>query len=90
MTRVKEYFTSLKELDFYIELGDNAKYHPIGIGTVNFRRESGKPLLLEDVLYLTVMIKTLITVATFKDRGYIVTFDEVKVYTQPKNSKEQN
>eukprot|EP00253_Pinus_taeda_P001680 PITA_01680 len=52
MTRVKEYFTNLKESNFYIELGDDANYHPIGISTVKFQRESDKPLLVEDVLYV--------------------------------------
>lgn len=38
MTRAKEYLTILKEkeMDFYIELEDNAKYKATRIGTVKF------------------------------------------------------
>jgi len=90
MMGVIEYFTSLKEeLDFYIELGDNAKYLVAGIGTVKFQRESDKPLLVEDALYVLGMTKNLISVATLGDKGYIVTFEESKVYIRTKNTPRQ-
>lgn len=89
MTVVKECFTKLEEkkLDFYIELGDNAKYRATGIGTVKFQRESGKPLLVEDVLYVPGMTKNLILVSALEDKGYIVTFERGKFYIRPKDSK---
>ncbi|XP_057813391.1 uncharacterized protein LOC131027373 [Cryptomeria japonica] len=88
MTGVKEYFTELEEkkLDFYIELGDNRKYQAIGVGIVRFQRESGKTLLVEDLLYVNFMMNNLIFVSTLEDKGYIMTFEEGKVYIHPKNT----
>lgn len=90
MTGVRECFdTKLEEkkLDFYIELRDNAKYHATGISTVKFQRESDKPLLVEDVLYVPGMTKNLISVSALEDKGYIVTFERGKVYICRKDSK---
>ncbi|XP_059071399.1 uncharacterized protein LOC131865899 [Cryptomeria japonica] len=89
MTGVKEYFTKLdeKKLDFCIELRENGKYQETGVGTIKFQRESDKPLLVEDVLYVPGMTNYLIYVSTLEDKGYIVTFEEGKVYIHPKNSK---
>ena len=53
MMGLKGYFIKLEEkLNFFIELGDNSKYHAISIGIIKFQRESRKPLLVEDVLYV--------------------------------------
>jgi hypothetical protein len=54
MTGHKHYFSSLseKEFGFEILLGDDYAYHPKGVGTVKFERESGKPLHLSGVLYV--------------------------------------
>lgn len=79
---VKEYFTCLKEneMDFYIELGDIAKYQATSAGMVKFQRLSDKPFLVEDVLYILSMTKTLILLAILVYKGYIVSFEEGKVY----------
>ena len=82
------FFQFVREyLDFYIELSDHAKYHVIGVGIVKFHRESGKPLLVEDVLYVPGMTKNLISISTLEDKGYIVTFERGKFYIHPKDSK---
>jgi hypothetical protein len=54
MTGVRDYFSSLKEeeMDLVIEMGNNAKCRATGHGTVTFQRESGKPLMVRDVLYV--------------------------------------
>ena len=89
MIGFKYCFTKLekKKLDFFIELGDNAKYHATGIGIVKFQRESSKPLLVEYVLYVPGMTKNLVLVSTLEDKGYIVTFERGKVYSHLKDSK---
>ncbi|XP_059068777.1 uncharacterized protein LOC131859222 [Cryptomeria japonica] len=89
MTGVREYFTKFEEkkLDFCIELGDNAKYHGTGFGMVKFQRDFGKPLLVEDMLYVPSMTNNLIYVSTLEDRSYIVTFEGGKVYICHKNYK---
>ena len=47
-------FTSLEEhnSNFNIELGDNANYNLTGTGIVRFQRESRKPFLVKEVLYV--------------------------------------
>ncbi|XP_057825172.1 uncharacterized protein LOC131037144 [Cryptomeria japonica] len=86
---VREYFTKLEEkkLDFFIELRDNAKYHSTCVGMVKFQRESEKPLLVEDMLYVPGMTRNSISISTLEDKGYIMTFEEGKVYIHPKKSK---
>ncbi|XP_059067571.1 uncharacterized protein LOC131858366 [Cryptomeria japonica] len=89
MTGVKECFRKLEEKknDFYIDLRDKSKNHATGVGTVKFQRESGKPLFVEDVLYVPGMTKHLILVSTLEDKGYIITFEKGKVYIHPKDYK---
>ncbi|XP_059070303.1 uncharacterized protein LOC131859989 [Cryptomeria japonica] len=89
MTGVREYFTKLdeKKLDFSIELGNNSKYHATSVCMVKFQRDSGKPLLVEDMLYVPDMTKNLIFASTLEENGYIMTFEWGKIYIHPKNSK---
>jgi hypothetical protein len=90
MTGVREYFSSLQEeeMDLVIEMGNNAKCRATGHGTVTFQRESGKPLMVRDVLYVPGMKKNLISVSTLEDRGYVVSFQDGRVYIRPKDSKD--
>jgi hypothetical protein len=75
MTGVREYFSILQEeMDLVIEMGNNAKCRVVGHGTMTFQRESGKPLIVRDVLYVPGMTKNLISVSTLEDRGYVVSF----------------
>lgn len=88
MTRVRDCFTKLeKMLDFYIELDDSVKYHATSVGTVKFQRESSKPFLVEDVLYVPGMTKNLILVSTLEEKSCIITFERGKVYIHSKDSK---
>lgn len=89
MMRVIECFTKLEEkmLDFYIELGVNAKYHATSVGMIKFQRDSGKPLLVEDMLYVHGMTKNLISISTLEEKGYIMTFEGGKLYIHPNNFK---
>jgi hypothetical protein len=88
MTGVREYFSSLREYNanFNIVLGDNAKYKPASSGTVRFQRESGKPLSINDVLFIPGLTKTLIFVSALEDKGYEVTFRDGRVLIHPKGS----
>jgi hypothetical protein len=81
MTRVHDYFSNLKEgeRDLYIEMGNNAKCQAGGHGIVTFQRESGKPLMVKDVLYVSGMKKNLIFVSSLEDRGYLVSFHDGRV-----------
>jgi hypothetical protein len=86
MTGVHEYFNNLREYNanFNIVLGDNAKYMPPGSGTVRFQRESGKPLSINDVLFVPGLTKNLISVSALEDKGYVVTFRDGRVFIHPK------
>jgi len=78
MTGHKHYFSSLseKEFGFEIVLGDDYAYHPKGIGTIKFERESGKHLYLSDVLYVPRLRKNLVSVSVLEDKGYEVSFKD--------------
>jgi hypothetical protein len=88
MTGVHEYFKNLKEYNanFNIVLGDNSKYRPAGKGTVRFQRESGKPLSINDVLFVSSLTENLISVSAFEDKGYEVTFRDGRVLIHPRGS----
>jgi hypothetical protein len=88
MTGVHEYFNNLKEYNanFNIVLGDNSKYRPAGKGIVRFQRESGKPLSINDVLFVPGLTKNLIYVSALEDKGYEVTFRDGRVLIHPRGS----
>jgi hypothetical protein len=71
MTGHKHYFNSLskREFEFEIMLGDDYAYHPKGVGTIKFERESGKPLYLSDVLYVPGLKKNIVSVSTSRGQG---------------------
>ena len=54
MTRDKEIFNSLeeKDLQMHIKMGDDGRYSATKIGTFTFQRQSGKPILLKDVMHV--------------------------------------
>jgi hypothetical protein len=89
MTRVREYFSSVQEeeMDLVIEMGNNAKCRAAGHGMVTFQRESRKPLMVGDVLYVSGIKKNLISISTLEDRGYVVSFQDGQVHIRPKDSK---
>ena len=82
----KRFFRDLQEggTRIHVELGDDARYHTQGVGTVSFERESGKPLSFADVLYVLGLSKNLISVSTLKDKGNQVKFYDHRVYIRPK------
>ena len=73
-----------KDLQLHVELGDNGRYDATDIGTITFQRESGKLILLQDVVHVPGLKKNLISVATLEDKGYEVVFSEGKVFLQHK------
>jgi hypothetical protein len=47
---------------------------PAGKGNVRFQRESGKPLSINDVLFVPGLTKNMMYVSSLEDKGYEVTF----------------
>jgi hypothetical protein len=52
-------------------VGDYYAYHPKGVGTIEFERESSKPLYISDVLYVPRLKKNIFSVSALEDKGYI-------------------
>jgi len=74
MTGYRDFFSDLEEKDLHmhIDLGDHRRYNVIGIGIVTFKRESGSPIYLKDVMFVPGLKKNLISVAILEDHGYDV------------------
>ena len=53
---------------------------------MRFQRESGKPLSINDVLFVPGLTKNLIFVSSLEDKGYVVTFRDGRVFIHPKGS----
>ena len=90
MTGHRHYFSSLSEEEFGFEilLGDDYAYHPKGVRTVRFERETDKPLYLSDVLYVLGLKKNLVSVLALEDKGYKVSFKDRRAYIKPKGLSE--
>ena len=86
MTGDKELFSDLeeKDLQMHIEMGDDGTYSAIGIGTITFERESGKPFLLKDVMHVPGLKNNLVSVAMLEERGYDIVFSDGKAFLRHK------
>lgn len=69
-------------MQFQIELEDDGQYAATGVGIVSFKRESGNPLHLRDVLYVRGLKQNLISIATLEGKGYDIIFRRGKSYLQ--------
>jgi len=54
-----------------------------GADTVNFHRESSKPLQFVHALYALELTNNLISLSTLEDKGYWVSFCKGKVFVRP-------
>ena len=70
----------------HIELGDDGRYSAIGIGTITFQRQSGKPFQLKYVMNVPGLKKNLVSVAMLEDRGKMLLVKE-KLPTTQNNKK---
>ena len=82
MTGNEELFSSLeeKDLQMHVEMGDDETYRTTGIGIDTFQRDSGKPLILKDVMHVPGLKMNLVSIAMLEDLGYDVVFSEGKVF----------
>ena len=78
----KNLFSTLeeKDLQMWIEMGDDGKYCVSSEGTVVFQREHGAPLTLTNVKYVPSLKKNLVSIAMLEDKGYDVVFSKGKVF----------
>jgi len=64
----------------HIEMGDDKKYSITGFGMITFQREHGDPLTLNNVIYVPMLKKNLVSVAMFEDRCYDVILPKGKAF----------
>jgi hypothetical protein len=88
MTGFRDHLTNLveKETNIHVVLGDNSRYNVKGVGTSTFQLYSDIPLQLSEVLYVPGMNRNLVSISSFEDKGYKVTFSEGKFLAWHKNS----
>jgi hypothetical protein len=84
----RESFIDLEEKDIriHIEMSDDGKYSEIGIGTITFQRESGKPFQLKNFMHVPGLKKNLVSVTMLEDKGYDVVFSSGIAYLRHKET----
>ncbi len=73
-------FLEEKDLQMWIEMGDDGKYRVSGEGTIVFQREHGAPLTLTDVKYVPGLKKNLVSISMLEGKGYDVVFSKGKAF----------
>ena len=76
MTSTRELYSSLKEhvSRVQVELGDDAKYPLVRVGTIPFQLQSGKSLDFDDMLFVPCLKKNLLSFLVMEDNGFAVEF----------------
>jgi len=82
MSGDKNIFNTLEEKDLqkWIKMGNDEKYHVLGEDTVVFQREHEALLTLTDVKYVPGLKKNLVFVAMLDYKGYDVVFSKGMVF----------
>lgn len=82
MTRNKENSSDLEEKDLQMhnEMGYGGRYSAIGIGTINFQRDSDSPLTSKDIIYVPGLNKNLVSVVMLEYCAYDVIFRKGKAF----------
>ena len=52
------------------------------MGTITFQRDYAAPLTLKNVMHVPGLMKNLVSVSMFENRGYDVIFSKEKVFLQ--------
>jgi transposase InsO family protein len=88
MTGYKEILSDFKKKSFaeQVELGDDKRYKIEGVRSISFRLEYGAMLHVDEVLYVSGLMKNLLSVATLEDRGYWMIFKDRKALLWAKGS----
>ena len=78
LTRLREVFLSFIEIDSYFYVGSRTKtrHKEKEIGTVRFQLEDGGFMVIEHMLYVSELSVNLLSVLSFEDRGYGITFQQ--------------
>jgi len=70
----REFFSDLeeKDLQMYVEMGDDGRYSITGIGRVIFQMKFGSPIRIKGVMFVANLKKNLVFVTVLEDHGYDV------------------
>jgi len=81
MTSNKRAFNKLQdqEASVQVELGDNAMYLVVGVGSISFQMPLGDIIELTGILYELALSKNLLLVSVMIDLRYMVEFDDQQV-----------
>ena len=81
MTSNKRAFNKLQdqEASVQVELGDNAMYLVVGVGSFSFQMPLGDIIELTGILYELALSKNLLLVSVMIDLRYMVEFDDQQV-----------
>ena len=77
ITRVHDIFTILveRDMDLYIEIGVNGKYNAIGLGTITFKRGLDDLLEVMEMLYISRLMRSFLSISLMEDNGMTITFN---------------
>jgi hypothetical protein len=67
-----------------VTLGDDYQYHIKRVGESNYKLDSGTPLNMKDVLYVSGLRNNLISISSLDKKGLIVAFIDREVLMWPK------
>ena len=81
MTSNKRAFNKIQdqEASVQVELGDNAMYLVVGVGSISFQMPLGDIIELTGILYELALSKNLLLVSVMIDLRYMVEFDDQQV-----------
>jgi hypothetical protein len=87
MTSTRQLFSSLKRQDLgvQVELGDDAKYAVVRVGTIPFQLELGNSLDFDDVLFVPGLTKNLVSVSVMEDNDFAIEFKNHQVLIRSKD-----
>lgn len=88
MTRYHSGLTDLIEhkSSVEVEMGEETTYLIQGIGSTSFRLDSSTKLKIAEILYIPSIKKNILSVSSFEDKGFQVTFMEGKSLLWHKDS----
>jgi hypothetical protein len=88
MTGIRNHLTQFieKGTHLHVVLGDDARYNVRGVGNSTFQLDSYMQLRLEEVLYVPRMKRKLVSNSALENKGYKITFSDVRVLAWHKDS----
>jgi hypothetical protein len=86
MTVYEESLSKLihKDSPHKVKLGDDYHYQIKGVGEASYNLNSGKPMNMKEVLYVSGLKKNLLLISTLDEKGFRVAFIDGQVLMWPR------